>query len=309
MATSKELYAEYYKKHQIDFINLSQKQEAELAKLYIQAAGDIKARAKDIINQKGLTAAQAKIRINSLLREAARLSDNFKKVLDKSLIETLDLSTEVNKLIMGQYEKALAKKGINLKLTRMLSRVRPEAIKTIYNRIWTDGLKLSDRIWLLDRRTKQEIERIVMQHVISGGAASDKVTLSALENLLNPSYTPAKLTSLHGRKVGYEASRLLRTTTAEAFNEGDRMSNQMNPGITDTLVLTSPGACTEICAPKEGKSVKEEGYPTYHPSCRCTTISEVISPEQFANSWIDFMGNPKSHPELEDWLLNVYKAA
>ncbi len=308
MATSKELYAEYYKKHQLDFIKLSDKQEAELAKLYMQAAGDIKARAKDIISNKTLTAAQAKIRINSLLREAARLSDDFKKILDKSLIETLDLSTEVNKLIMSQYEEALKKEGINLKLTRMLSRVNPEAIKAIYNRIWTDGLKLSDRLWLLDRRTKQEIERIVMQHIVSGGAASDKVTLSALENLLNPNYKVAKLTSLHGRKVGYEASRLLRTTTSEAFAEGDRLSNKMNPGITDTLVLTSPGAC-EICAPKEGKSVKEEGYPTYHPQCKCTTISEVLSPEDFANNWIEFMDNPNSHPELQDWLVNVYKKA
>ncbi|MFA5433362.1 MAG: hypothetical protein WC319_10925 [Candidatus Paceibacterota bacterium] len=308
MATSKELYAEYYKKHQLDFIKLSDKQEAELAKLYIQAAGDIKARAKDIINQKSLTAAQAKIRINSLLREAARLSDDFKKVLDKSLIETLDLSTEVNKLIMGQYEKALAKKGINLKLTRMLSRVRPEAIKTLYNRIWTDGLKLSDRIWLLDRRTKQEIERIVMQHVISGGAASDKVTLSALENLLNPGYTKAKLTSLHGRRVGYEASRLLRTETANAFNEGDRLSNLQNPGITDTLVLVAAGCC-DLCEEKDGKSVKDVGYPNFHVNCRCTTISEVISPEIFANKWIEFQNNPLSQPELNKWYLEVYKAA
>jgi hypothetical protein len=190
----------------------------------------------------------------------------------------------------------------------MLSRVNPEAIKAIYNRIWTDGLKLSDRVWLLDSRTKQEIERIVMQHIVSGGAASDKVTLSALENLLNPNYTPAKLTSLHGRKVGYEASRLLRTTTAEAFAEGDRLSNKMNPGITDTLVLTSPGAC-EICAPKEGKSVKEEGYPTYHAQCRCTTRSEVLSPEEFASSWVEFMKDQSTHPEYSKWLLEVYKAA
>jgi hypothetical protein len=147
-----------------------------------------------------------------------------------------------------------------------------------------------------------------MQHVISGGAASDKVTLSALENLLNPTWKKTKLTSLHGRRVGYEASRLLRTTTAEAFNEGDRMSNEMNPGITDTLVLTSPGAC-EICAPKEGKSVKEEGYPIFHVNCRCTTISEVMTPEQFASSWIEFMKDQSTHPEYSQWLLEYYKAA
>ena len=303
-----ETYAQYYKRHQLNFIKLSDKQEAELAKLYIQAAGDIKARSKDILDKKGLTYAQAKIRINSLLREAARLTDDFKKILDKSLIETLDLSTEVNKLIMSGYEQSLKKQGINLKLTRMLSRVNPEAIKAIYNRIWTDGLKLSDRLWLLDRRTKQEIERIVMQHIISGGAASDKVTISALENLLNPNYTPAKLTSLHGRKVGYEASRLLRTSTAEAFNEGDRLSNKLNPGVHGESWLVASGCC-EICEEKDGKDVIDVGYPPEHPNCRCTTLAKVESIENFTNNWIEFMDNSSSHPEYQDWLVNVYRKA
>jgi len=308
MATSD--YAAYYKKHQADFLKLTDLQEKELARLYIEAAGEIKERAKGILNQKTLTAANAKIRIKSLLREAARLSDNFEKLLDKSIIDAVDLSTEVDRIILEDYSRAVSRltKDFKFDAIKILNKVNSEAIKAVYNRIWTDGLKLSDRVWLLDRRSKQEIERIVLQHVISGGSASDRLTISALENLLNPNYSPAKLTSLHGRKVGYEASRLLRTTTAEAFNEGDRLSSNVNPGIKDTLVLTSPGAC-EVCAPKEGKSVKEEGYPIYHPNCMCTTISEVLSPEQFANRWVKFMENPGSDKQLNDWYINVYRAA
>jgi hypothetical protein len=308
MKMANDAYKEYYKKHQLDFIKLSDLQERELARLYLQAAGEIKLRAADIINQKSLTAAQAKIRINSLLREAARLSDNFKKLLDKSIIEAVDLSTEVNKIILSDYTKAVKAAGGKFSAIKILNRVKPEAIKALYSRIWTDGLKLSDRLWLLDRRTKQEIERIVMQHVISGGAASDKVTISALNNLLNPGYTPAKLTSLHGRRVSYEASRLLRTSVAEAFNEGDRLSNLKNPGITDTLVLVAAGCC-DLCEEKDGKSVKDVGYPNFHVNCRCTTISEVISPEVFADHWISFMKNPLSDEKLNDWFINIYKKA
>ncbi len=309
MATSEE-YAKYYIKHQKDFITLTDLQEKELARLYISAAGEIKERAKGILNQKTLTAANAKIRIKSLLREAARLSDNFEKLLDKSIIDAVGLSTEVDRIILKDYSRAVSRltKDFKFDAIKILNKVNSEAIKAVYNRIWTDGLKLSDRVWLLDRRSKQEIERIVLQHVISGGSASDRLTISALENLLNPNYSPAKLTSLHGRKVGYEASRLLRTTTAEAFNEGDRLSSNVNPGIKDTLVLTSPGACP-ICAAKEGKSVKDEGYPTYHPNCMCSTRSIVMSPESFADQWVSFMKNPASQPKLNDWYINIYKAA
>lgn len=301
-------YAKYLAKHRANFIKLSNAQERELARLYIEAASEIKQRAELIIEKKGLSFAQSKIRIKSLLLEADRLSDGFKKILDKSLIDSAGLGTEVNKIILSKYQASLKKEGINLKLTKILSKVNPEAVKSIYNRIWTDGLKLSDRVWLLDRRTKQEIERIVMQNIISGGAASNRVTLSALENLLNPGYKPAKLTSLHGRKVGVEASRLLRTSTAEAFNEGDRLSALKNPGVIDQTVLTTAGAC-EICAPKEGKSVKEEGYPTYHPNCTCSTLDVVESIEAFTDRWISFMKNPDSQPDLGKWLLEVYQKA
>ena len=62
MATSEE-YKLYIESHRKNIIKLSQKQEKELARLYIQAASEIKDRAKDIISNRTLTAAQAKIRI------------------------------------------------------------------------------------------------------------------------------------------------------------------------------------------------------------------------------------------------------
>jgi len=147
-----------------------------------------------------------------------------------------------------------------------------------------------------------------MSNIVSGGAASDKVTISALNNLLNPAYTPAKLTSLHGRKVGYEASRLLRTSMSEAFNEGDRLSNKANPGVHGEVWLTAAGCC-DACDAKDGKDVTEVGYPPEHPNCRCTTLAKVESIEDFTKNWIDFMNNPNKYPDYRNWMENYYKAA
>lgn len=302
-----EDFKSYLERHRSKYVNLIELQEKELARLYIQAAAEIKERAELIINKEGLSYAQAKIRINSLLREASRLSNNFEGVLDKALIQSADLGSEVNKIAMSQYQKSLANEGYDLKLTKILSKVNPEAVKYTYNKIWTDGLKLSDRVWLLDKRTKGEIERIIMQNVLSGGSASDKTTLSLLNNLLNPDYTPAKLTSLHGRKVPYEAARLLRTEMSVAFNEADRLSSEKNPGSTGIKWLIAIGAC-EQCTPLNGEPVSKVGYPPLHPNCRCTTLNDVMSVDTFTDKWIDFMkgGN---HPKLADWYENIYKAA
>jgi hypothetical protein len=305
-----EDYKSYFKRSQLDFIKLTDLQERELSRLYIEAAGNIKRQAELIIDKKSLSYAAAKIRIKSLLIEAERLSDGFKSILDKSLINAADLSTEVNKIILNKYQSSLADKGVKVNFGRILNKVSPEAVKAVYLRIWNDGLKLSDRLWLMDRRSKQEIERIVLQNIISGGAASDKATISALENLLNPNYTPAKLTSLHGRKVGYEASRLLRTSTSEAFNEGARLSNLANPGVHGEIWLAAAGACDD-CVSKDGQDVNDVGRPPIdsHPSCRCTTLAKVESPEQFVQRYMDFMENPSGDKQLGDWILKYGKAA
>jgi len=306
MATSE--FKAYLEKHRTKFVDLIDSQEKELARLYIQTAAEIKERAELIINKDGLSYAQAKIRINSLLREASRLSNNFEGVLNRSLIEASNLGMEINKISMSAYQESLKKEGVNVNFTRILSKVNPEAVAYTFNKIWNDGLKLSNRIWLQDIRTKQEIERIIMQNVISGGSASDKVTLSALENLLNPEYTPAKLTSLHGRRVGYEASRLLRTEMSVAFNEADRLSSEKNPGSTGEKWLIAIGAC-EQCEPLNGEPVSQVGYPPLHPNCRCATLNDVMSTEDFTNRYLAFMDNPASDKALGNWILEVYKKA
>jgi hypothetical protein len=63
--------------------------------------------------------------------------------------------------------------------------------------------------------------------------------------------------------------------------------------------------CCDICDAKNGESVKDVGYPPEHPNCRCTTISEVLSPEQFADKWMDFMNGGKQ-PGLAKWYNEIY---
>ena len=111
MPTSAEEFASYLEQHRHAFEILSQQQQKELARLYMDVALTVKERAELIIEKKGLTYAQAKIRINSLLREALKLNKDLESVLNKSLIESAGLGTEFNKAVMQAYEDGLKKAG------------------------------------------------------------------------------------------------------------------------------------------------------------------------------------------------------
>lgn len=314
MAGAKEFEA-YIKANRKEFIALTKQQDKELARLYIEFAGNAKREATAIIDKTTWSYSQKRQAVRELLKEAARLTDNFKGQFDKALIESCDLGADVNRIILKKYSSRLSGAGIDVNLQRVLYKVPDEAMKSIYSRIWEDGLKLSDRIWILDKRTKREIERIVLEEIASGRPASDRVLEARLNKLLNPSRRAIR-TSLHGRNVSFDAARLLRTERTIVFREADRMASLKNPGLTGIAWNTSGDACSiceDLASHDEGLGIgvyKPENLPgNPHPQCMCYTTDVAISSKQFTDNWLEFMDNPASQPELGQWYKNVYLKA
>lgn len=308
-------FEKYILKNRKDWIKLKKIQEKELGRLYIQFAENIKKDARRIIDKTGWSYTQKKKEISALLKEADRLTNGFKRTLNGVLIDSANLGQEVNGVILEKYSQRLSGAGFDVDLKRVLTGVTDDTVKAIYSRIWEDGLKLSDRIWLLEKRTKREIERIVLEEIVSGRPASSKVLEHRLNKLLNPSRR-AITTKLHGRRVQFDAARLLRTERTIAFREADRMASLKNPGIIGIQWHTSGDACTtcsDFASNDEGLGsgvYKPENLPANpHPHCECYTTDKAISSQQFVNNWIGYMNNPASQPQLGQWYENIYLKA
>ena len=298
-------FNKYILKNRKDYVALTKIQDKNLGKLYITAAENIKKDADRIVNKLSFTYAQKQKEITALLKQADKLTDGFKGLLNKALVDSANLGTEVNEVILNRYSQKLAAKGVDVNMKRVLTTAADDAVKVIYSRIWEDGLKLSDRIWILNVRTKREIERIVLEEIASGRPASSKILEARLNKLLNPARRGV-MTKLHGRRVLYDATRLLRTERATAFREADRIASLKNPGLNGIEWHTSGDACAE-CNDLVG-IYKPENLPTTpHSNCNCYTTDAAISSKQFADNWVENMRNPGSHPELDDWYKNVYR--
>lgn len=266
--------------------------------MYIEFAGKLKSEMEGILSKSLM--AQKKIALNNLLREAAKLTNNFESELDKALIESANLGTEANKYIMGKYSSKLGKKGFNV--NKILSKIPDEAVRLTASRIWSDGLKLSDRIWRLDKATKGQIERLVMEAISTGRSASDPVLTKALASMFNPNYT-GTITELHGRKVWYEATRILRTENRIAFMEANRLSTKANPGVQMMDWRRGGYEDCDICdrLAEEGPYKPDELPYHSHPSCMCYTVPIAESVESFTDRYLEFKENPSSQPDLMEW--------
>jgi len=298
-------FQKYILKNRKDFVALSAKQEKELGRLYIRFAESIKKDADRIISKTSWSYTQKKKEISVLLKEADRLTNGFESILDKALIDSANLGQEVNGIMLEKYSQRLSGAGFDVDLKRVLTGVTNDTVKLVYDRIWTDGLKLSDRIWILNRRTKREMERIILEEIVSGRPASSKVLEARLNKLLNPDRR-AITTKLHGRTVQFDAARLLRTERTTAFREADRMASMNNPGLIGIEWHTSGDACP-ICEDLVGVYKPEDLPTTPHSQCQCYTTDKAISSQQFVNNWIGFMKDPTSQPELASWYKEVYR--
>ena len=314
MAYTPSEFKNYILRNRKDFIALSKLQDRELGRLYIQFAEYAKLEADKIVNTEGLTYATKQKLISQLLRRAADLTDDFKGVLDKALIDSADLGKEVSKVIMEKYQMRLAGVGVDVDFAKLTYSIPDDVVKLAYSRIWNDGLKLSDRIWTLNRRTNGELNRIIMEELAVGRSASSKILESRLNSLLNPDRRFIR-TSLHGRNVSFDAARLLRSERAVAFREADRMASLANPGNVGVKWITSTRPC-QICIDLSqaddfglGAGVYPAGeVPTIpHPQCMCTTYEVTLSSAQLANNWVEWMRDKSSHPELSQWYENVYR--
>jgi len=315
MTTGAKEFERYLLANRREFVELTRIQDRELGRLYIDFAGRAKIEANAILNKKTWAYSQQRTAVRELLREASKLTDDFKHMLDKALIESAELGQDVNRIMLKKYSERLSGAGINVDLKRVLYKVPEDTVKLLYNRIWEDGLKLSDRIWILDKRTKGEIERIILEEIASGRPASDRVLDARLNKLLNPDRRGIR-TTLHGRNVSFDAARLMRTERTTAFREADRMASMKNPGIIGIEWIPSGEEC-QVCSDLASNDsglgpgvYRPEDLPgTPHPQCECYTADKAISSQAFVNNWLGYMKDPASQPAIGQWYKQVYRKA
>jgi len=311
-------FEKYILQNRKEFMTLSKHQEKELGKLFIKFAEYAKLEASNIVNTESLTYTQRQKLIRELLKKASNLTDDFKSQLDKALIEAANLGKEVNEVIMQKYQGRLAGVGFDVDMSIILQDIPDDVVRAAYNRFWRDGLKLSDRIWQLNKRTRRELQRIIIEELAAGRPASSRVLEARLNKLLVPDRRFIK-TSLHGRNVSFDAARLLRTERTIAFREADRMATEKNPGAKGIKWKLSPAerncaTCSKL-ASQDKYGLGPGIYPpdklpvSPHPQCMCHTYPVVISTKQFVNNWLEWQKNKASHPELTNWYNKAYKRA
>lgn len=276
-------------------LRLEAKQDRELDRLFADFFRNINNQSKMILAGEGtFTEKQALIR--PMLTESLEFIDEYNKFLLEAMKEHSEFGILNNEFILTKYQTRLEGVGVFVALTEALENIPERALaRTVATADFPDGLRLSNRIWILKRRTRGEIQRIVKDTIIQGEASSSRIMTQRLAKLLKPGRIGIR-TRLHGKNVSFDAARLLRTERTLAYRQADSMAVKRNGGaIGIKWNIVNDNKTTTICKNLNSQDIWGLGAGVYkignepynpHPQCRSWPTEISVSSKQFVDSWL-----------------------
>lgn len=207
-------------------------------------------------------------------------------------------------------------------------------IEAVYERTYGDGFKLSDRIWRLDKQTREAIATSInlaiqqkssawelakqMEQYLGAGQGCPRWTRDRL-GLTKKDIAQGDMTGFvsgdecNGQGVAYNALRLARTEIAYAFNAATDKNFAAMPWIHQEQINLSPAhADTDICdtvvSGGEGaKGIYPKGAITLplHPQCLCFKTAVLMDTAVFTNKLRGWMTGAGSWPEMDSYATTI----
>lgn len=207
----------------------------------------------------------------------------------------------------------------DLAIRALFADINERAVAALLARTRKDGLKLSDRVWRIGERWRNNVRRVIEDGVARG--VNSRVLAREAQKYLQPGvWTGHKLETRRrlgvSKDVSYEALRLARTEMANAFHEGGIMANRTMPsyrGIYWRLSAAHP--LLDVCDDMSNSiEYGERGfYPQGeeplrpHPHCFCVTLPAHEDPARFAERLRAWMRDPANDLALERWYNDTAK--
>jgi hypothetical protein len=322
---TKAKYEKLYSKARAKGGSLTRKYMKEIKKIYEQAAREVAAaiRAAELSAQSSLTV-QSLREINRQLELGANMIRNsVNNQLPNALGDISDQVSRIDQAYLGDIVPAGQTLITAGGLERVGVLVNERVVRSVVNRVFSDGYTLSERVWRVGSDYQEQVKRLISAGLAQG---RDPVDIAADLN----AYVKGGKTRLARRfgrlaaetrewmrrirkDVDYRALRLVRSELYMALQEAGRESGRANPAATDYYEwIMEPARQQWNCACPDnsaGSPYRYESVPGFpHPNCQCRVEPILRSRKQFVGDlkrWID----GADVPYIDDWYRAYYLPA
>ena len=189
--------------------------------------------------------------------------------------------------------------------------INQRAAAAYMTRTGKDGIRLSDRVWKANQQWRGAVQNVVQDAVISGRPPVQ--VARQIEQYLQPGVNvPYKEDTAKRLRVPKDTSmpamRVARTEMQNSFHEGTILSHSSMPSYLGIRwhIAPGPGHVADVCDDYAAQGFFPKGTEPAkpHPHCFCTALPVHRELDDVLNDLDEWLANPGSHPELEDYYKN-----
>ncbi len=323
---SDEQFARWVLEARSEFLRLRLRQEPALRRIYIEAADNVADEIRALAGGKRTLWRSHLDALEKTLRgEAERISLGVAERLKRDMAQAVAAGARpLNEQLLRAFTSAETPLD-SLKVQRGFGDINRAAVEALWSRTHK-GMIVSDRIWDQSDKSRNAIRSIIWDGTARGRDAV-KVARDIEQYVRKGARTLAEDYPNMMERMGeqripgdlcYEALRLARTEMSNAFREGTYAAGHTNPsykGVRWLLSGSHPAA--DICDDYAeadlyglgpGGYPKGEEPPTPHPNCLCSVAPIVEDTHEFTTRIVEWIADPSSQPDLENWYNEVYRS-
>ncbi len=317
-------YVAAYRRARATLSDVTRETMMELKRTYIEAAKRAAAEmAKAELAGAAELTTKSWAQIEQALLEGAR---EIQRAIDESIVLAVkDIAGNVTQIDETYLREAIAKSGAGLDLVKVKNLfvdASDKVLRSLVNRVFTDGYTYSERIWRVGQAYQDAMKRVITSGL---GAGRDVIDIAADLNAYVKSGR-AGLMKRWGKliegnsdfarrirkDVDYNALRLVRSELYMSLQDAARLDGQINPacnGLYDWVRFNTTDwgcECPDLAA---GSPYTEDELPDYpHPSCECQIRPRLMDGNDFLRD-LKRWSNGESVDYLDQWNREYYQLA
>ena len=289
-------FSKIVKRHRRRQLTWTRSSVRRIDKLLKRSAAETAERLKVVVGTDSLQEKYLSALLSDLNRVIDNLSNDYRSMLPLFLVGVAqiaaDREADTAQLVLEDIALQVALDGLKAEITKSVTiggvgevsvtfgRVAEEAVNAIAERVFKDGLNLSDRLWRLDAKTRRDIEDKVIQ------AVTEQKSARKLEKELRQYLTDKGLGNAR-----YNATRLAQTeinhahreATIRSATDGSGMLKSHLRAISWRLSISHPRA--DVCDLWASQDIDglgpgnylPENVPVEHPGGLCNVLPLLVS--------------------------------
>ena len=257
---------------------ITKRQLKDIRKLYNEWAREVRAEADRL---KYLNSASSYTKRKELTKLYYQLR-NASKALSAKIGDTaIKGATDIKDIVVATNKRWLNSLGMStISKDYILSKRANSAIINIITGRAYGGTGLSNRIWNLSRVHEKDIYNIIAKGEMMG--LPPEQIARQIQKYVNPKYRfpwngryvdpktgRVSYYPVRGRKVDYNATRLVRTTIQHAYQSSLVEVTRDNPLLKGYMWIAAGGHPCDLCLDRDGNIYSADSIPFDHPNGQC----------------------------------------